>query len=102
VKKAIPGSPGWPPGVSNYQVVTAAAQDTTAWSEAVAHCPAGLTAIGGGAEIAGALAAAVLFRSKPIPNGIGGYDWDAVAVNQNVDSGQTFHVNAFAICATVG
>jgi hypothetical protein len=100
-KDGAQGPPG-PPGISNYQVVTAAGDDTTSLSQATARCPAGTTSIGGGAEIAGGIGAAVLFSSKPIPNGNGGYDWQAIGVNSRLDTDLVFHVNAFAICATAG
>lgn len=100
-KDGAQGPPG-PSGSSNYRVITAAGDDTTSLSQATAHCPAATTAIGGGAEIAGGIGAAVLFSSKPIPNGNGGYDWQAIGVNPRLDVDLVFHVNAFAICATAG
>jgi len=88
--------------IPSYQVVAAAGDNTTSISQATAHCPDGTTAVGGGAEIAGGVGAAVLFNSKPIPSGNGGYDWQAVGVNPGLDVDLVLHVNAFAICATAG
>ena len=95
--KGDPGAPGaqGDPGVSGYEIVQGASNaiNAGAGGGAVADCPAGKKALGGGYS-AGYLLTATL--SQPYLDGDG---WYVYAKNAGAAQG---HVLAYAVCATVG
>jgi hypothetical protein len=92
--KGAKGDPGLP-GVAQYQIVSAAsASDPTDVKSAIANCPTGKKALGGGASSSGPTA---IFNSHP--NG-GDPGWIAQARETQATSGN-WSVTAYVVCAIV-
>ena len=88
-------------GVSGVQFVTAVAGDLANGTASVnAWCPAGKTAIGGGANILNGGTVVILTGSRPVLSGGNSIGWFAAAV-ETAEYPTSWTVTAYAICAFV-
>jgi hypothetical protein len=87
--------------VSGVQVVSATTFVSSQTRQVVtANCPAGKTAIGGGAFINPGSVDLALEASYPAMSGGNPIGWTAIA-HESIEIGTNWSVTAYAICATV-
>jgi hypothetical protein len=94
------GGGGVAPGIAGYQIVTKSSPENSANAKsAIAECPAGKVAVGGGARTAGpATVQDVLAVETSYPFSDGSA-WHVIAHEQPA-TGEVWRVEAHAICAT--
>jgi hypothetical protein len=94
------GGGGAAPGIAGYEIVTTSSPENSANAKAaIAECPAGKVAVGGGARTAGPATVQDLLAVETSYPFSDGSAWHVI-VHEQPATGEVWRVEAHAVCAT--